>query len=68
MRKLVLELIEPTIKRNLSDHDSMTSFNSNQETLKKKIDDLEAAVNKKFMSTVTYEDFNKRMEDMVNHR
>jgi hypothetical protein len=43
MRKLVMELIQPTIKRSFEDHETVITLTNGLEKLKKKVEDNEVA-------------------------
>ncbi len=65
IRKLVLELIEPTVKRTMDDHHMVQSLNLAYEKLKKREEDFEHTTVKQLNRTATLDDLNNRVSESV---
>jgi hypothetical protein len=61
IRKLVMEMIEPTVKRSYEDHISFQSLSVNHDKLKKDYDEFKLGINKTVLRLVDMEDLSRRL-------
>eukprot|EP00347_Sterkiella_histriomuscorum_P009370 403341474 len=64
IRKLVMELIEPTVKRTFEDHEIVHQLVTNYEKLKKRQEDFEFTTVKTLGRTASHDDLSKKFQEM----
>ena len=63
----MLELIEPSIKKSLDDHELVAELKISYEKLRIKFDDFEYTTTKALNKLVSTEDLLKKQQEIVNH-
>lgn len=68
MRRIIQELLDPTIRRSLEDKEIVNSLKKSLDLQKRKIEEIEFVIHKTQKRTTIFEEINKKMVEMESDR